>query len=201
MVNLRYKDNKSYTPSDALIKFLNETLQIEEEKEALQFAGENIDDDLDSRINKNKRMKVYVLDKLIFPSMSNLVIFFEYVSKHRELQKVFDGDIEELLLGRKDDGPSIFRRFLEGILIWTPKKFLRKDQKLSHDLNFRAELFNTMLMVAFLRVPSILKSQIPIQVVNSIANQDFARALAWTEILRSKTPIFDNSAVSRKVQF
>src|SRR5688500_13856501 len=90
MADLRYKENKCYMPSDTLVKFLNETLQIEKEKENLQNAGKPIPEILQHRMTKNRRMKVHVLDKLVFPSMANIVTLFEHVSKNSELQKVFD---------------------------------------------------------------------------------------------------------------
>ncbi len=195
------KPKECYTPSVSLLNYLDDKLEIEKKKQLLQDAGKAIPRELEERARDNKRMKVYVLDKIIFPSMANVLAFFEYVSKNPDLQELFDDDIKELLLGHKDSGPIIFRRLLEAILTWHTPDARKSTYKSSRDLNFRAELFHTMLLVAFHRVPSVLKSELPLQVVNTILINDLARAWAWTEILKKRTPNYDDEEASRKVQF
>ena len=201
MPKIRLKDNKNYTPSLSLLKFLEETLQIETEKQNLHNSGAKISEDLERRIKNNRRMKVYMLDNLIFPSMANLVVFFEFVANYVNLQKIFDDDIKELLLGSKVPGHIVFRRLLDGILRWVPEENLEEEYTSSHKLNFRAELYYILLFITFSRIPTILKTQIPIKVLNKLASQDLSRALAWAEILRARSPEFDNAGVSRKVWF
>jgi len=197
----KQKTNKSYTPSRSLSSFLEETLQIEIEKQNLRSAGAKMSEDLEVRIKNNKRMKVHILDKIIFPSMANLVVFFEYVSNHGNLQKVFDDDIQELILGKKDSGSIKFRRLLDGILRWIPESNHKDNHSSSYELNFRAELYYIILFITFSRIPTILKTQIPLKVLNKLASEDLGRALAWTEILRTRSPDFDYSEATRKVWF
>lgn len=193
--------NNCYKFDAGLKCYLDETLDLMKLTKKRTMAGETLTVRERKRIATNRVHKTRTLNNIIFPAMANLTFFFEQVSKHPELQESLDDDIQELLLGSKDDGPVIFRRLLDGILMWNPKQISKKDQQHYQDLNFRAELFYTMLLITLLRVPSILKTQIPIQVINPIASQDLGRALAWTEILRSRSPDFDNSASLRKVLF
>ncbi|MGA9743802.1 MAG: hypothetical protein WBQ16_04235 [Nitrososphaeraceae archaeon] len=187
------KTIQGYIPSARLSSYLKEKLSIER----YRMEGKVEDADFTKRKRNNDRMKVEVLDKIIFPSMANIVYYFEQIKNSRELQKVFEEDIQELLLGRKEDGPTIFKRLLEGILTWKDYHIIKSSQF----FNFRAELFHIMLEVIFYRVPSILKTELPLQVVNTILTQDLGRAWAWTEILRKKTANYDNDEASRKVQF
>lgn len=51
-----------------------------------------------NKINKRNldRKKVYILNKHIFPSMANLILFFEYLAKDSGLKEMFEDDVKEL---------------------------------------------------------------------------------------------------------
>ena len=111
-----------YTPSETLQNYLNERLQLERiEADVGDAAGTN----LTKKIREMSRMKVHVLNKIVFPSMANIVYFLETVSKNPELQKVFDNDLKELFGIRyphqfKDKSYSpIIRRLVQAMTFWT----------------------------------------------------------------------------------
>ena len=82
-------NKKAYKPSDGLCRFLEQRLQIEIKHSGKKAAGES---------NLMSRRKNYYLNKYVFPSLANLIVFLEYACR-KELRKVFDKDVKELLLG------------------------------------------------------------------------------------------------------
>ena len=59
--------------------------------------------------------KVGKLNRYVFPSMANLIAFFESISNSPELQEDFEDELEELLMGWNKNDKSkttAFARFV-----------------------------------------------------------------------------------------
>lgn len=115
----------SYLFNEVLERYMKEKLRIERLKITAEEPGNKLSE-IDLReIKANDKNKVKILNKHIFPSMANLIYFFEFINKHPELEGVFDDDVEDLfgLRGshvkrhKTDDGKYlVFLRFLDAIL-------------------------------------------------------------------------------------
>lgn len=133
---------------------------------------------LRSRALQNK--KIEVLDEIIFPSMANLVFFFEATSENQELAEVFESDMLDLL-GIKRPNPRseynryafIFENLVSGILQMNS----RKD-------DFRLRLIDILQELIFLKVSSL--KIFDTQKSTSMVTNDLQRAKAWTELLGSR---------------
>lgn len=90
-------EDKCYIPREALVNFIQEWLQLRQKKEALTKAGNELSAVDQKRIRELDRMKVYIIDTIIFPAMTDLTYFFESLSVSQKLSEAFDNDVAELL--------------------------------------------------------------------------------------------------------
>ena len=137
-------------------------------------------EDIKSRLRVLQNKKIEVLDEIIFPSMANLVFFFEATSENQELAGLFESDMLDLL-GIKRLNPSseynhygfIFENLISGILQMNS----RKD-------DFRVRLIDILQELIFLKVSSL--KILDTQKSTSMVTNDLQRAKAWTELLGSR---------------
>ena len=65
------------------------------------YYWKDIDQDEQRKLNKTKKLfqrrKVDDLDKHIFRSMANLLLFFKYLENHPELREIYEEYVKELL--------------------------------------------------------------------------------------------------------
>lgn len=88
---------KSYIPNETLVNFIQEWLQLHRKKDRLAKEGKDLSREEQLKIRELTRMKVYVLDTIIFPAMADLTYFFDSLSVSKKLSELFDDDVEELL--------------------------------------------------------------------------------------------------------
>lgn len=201
-------DADSYIPSETLVGYLDNRLQIEKERRASLSAGEEESPEMEKKLINSKRRKVYVLNNIIFPSMANIVIFFEYISKNPELQVLFEDNIKQLLWGtysKKVQGP-VFRRLIEAIIKWSPEEHKSKkknNMNLGNELNFRMHFYHIMLQSISLTLPARLKDQFEQMesVVNTTLITDLQRIVAWTYFLSRSADDFDSMTSTRPILF
>ena len=99
--------NKKYhVPADKLIRYMREKSSLDARKddlEGLKMRGEITHKDeqdlerIKSRGNTLKNTKTEILDEIIFPSMANLVFFFESIAEDKVLNALFQSDVFDLL--------------------------------------------------------------------------------------------------------
>ena len=113
----KVKSKLCYTPDADLIKFLEERLNLlKKQKTGKKSTLE------DSKLKRNNdSKKVRRLNDYIFPSMANLIAFFEYMKNNPELQKDFEEDIQELLFGVGPDSTPAFARLFSNAMQWNDK--------------------------------------------------------------------------------
>jgi hypothetical protein len=135
-----------YTPSRTLENYFEQRLQLEH-----LGADDTNAVSRNKKIREMNRMKVHILNKIVFPSMANIVYFLETVSKNPELQQVFDDDLKELFgirypLEFKDKSYSpIIRRLVEAMIFWTEGKneiAAERQERLNEIAAERQELIN-----------------------------------------------------------
>lgn len=101
-------EQKSYIPNETLVNFIQEWLQLHKMKRELTISGKELSVEDKKRIRELDRMKVYVLDTIIFPAMADLTYFFEALSVSPKLSEVFHDDVAELLDPRNSASAAKF---------------------------------------------------------------------------------------------
>jgi len=189
-------DNKGYAPSPAIAKYMEGKLRLLKKEENLRQTGKELSEDDKSERRNLDRHKVYILNNLIFPAMSNLTIFLEYIASNEKLQEVFDDDLERLFFGVSESSPKIkhpvFGRFIDAAINFNFNKKENID-------NFRLALINIMQMIIFKNMISIASYKMDDTISNTIVGPDFGRACAWTNSFAANVNLKDS--VKRKVLF
>jgi hypothetical protein len=217
---------ESYTPNPNFVGYLDAYLQHEtlyqkkyQEKLRKISAGKKLTEEEEITEAEEKkrdllqRRSVYWLNKCVFPSMANLTVFLEYVTKSEELRKVFDDELKELFLGRKIDeqerdygsgnqkkrlvpGPRVFERFIQAAIKfnWSKKE---------NDKNFRLGLIHIIERVLYQHLNGIGANLLD-SAAKYVVSQDSQRMLAWAELLARNVDmevIDDVDKADRKVLF
>ena len=125
-------------------------------------------------------MRNYYLNKYIFPSMANLITFFEFIRDSPELQEDFKDELEELLTGWNRDDKSktpAFARLVNGATSWDYK---------NDRFNFRLSLLYWMQEAIRLKLPSFAKhdfqkhaGQFGWSISEKMVGEDMERAISW----------------------
>jgi hypothetical protein len=176
-----------YTPERTLKNYLEQRLQIERTEDNNDDAASA---NLTKKIKEMNRMKVYVLNKIIFPSMANVVYFLETVSENPELQKVFDDDLKELFgirypaqLKNKSYSP-IIRRLTEAMINWREDTDETPYERRKHrNNNFRLALIAVMQHVIFQRIVLLSMDEVGGDMANFVVKNDVGRAWNWAQLL------------------
>ena len=188
------KSRKCYQPHDAVVSFLKDMLSWQAKKEEIQRdtnAGVKDGLDIESRIeeldhvklNLNAR-KVGFLNSYIFPSMANLTIFLEAVSKGSFASNMFEDDLNQLFFAKSSvqnptltqSEKSIFARFIEAGCRNVPSD------------NFRLMICSIMQEIIFFGLQEVASSKFQdkfedASFLSSIMIPDIWRAHSWTVML------------------
>ena len=90
-----------YNPDETLVRFIQEWLRLHKMRETMVKEGKDLSDEDKKKIRESDRMKVYILDNILFPSMANLIYFFEATASSKRLSDAFGDEVAELLDPRK----------------------------------------------------------------------------------------------------
>lgn len=101
-------EDKSYIPNETLVNFIHEWLQLHKKKEEFTKEGKELSTIDKEKIRESDRMKVYVLDTIIFPAMADLIYFFDALSVSSKLSEAFDDGVAELLDPRHAEAAAKF---------------------------------------------------------------------------------------------
>lgn len=194
----RAPEKKSYREGRRLTQYMEKKLQHLKQKEAIdekKRAGEDITKLKKAFDRKYKNLgtqKTRLLDSVIFRSMANLIVFFEYLVKYPELRDGFEDDIKELfgyIKGpwyetdkfKEEPGKTygITTRLINSLLTWD----WEKDPN-----NFRLNIIADLQKILSRQITSLAFQDLNLSVsqVNSIVNSDMARAEAWTKLYASR---------------
>ena len=175
-------------PEFKLRRYMWEKLQLEKKKAKSKDAGgegESLTTDESKRYNSLRTDKKRVLENIVFPSMANLIFFFECIYEEPILKKTFedDNDIQELLgIIRRTPNPDnygiYFTRLLQAILNF--KEYNEKDFRLR--LMHEAHKIITSELIHKVCPPMYEKIRGISYLLKNI-DQDMARALGCTEMI------------------
>ncbi|MDP9197089.1 MAG: hypothetical protein M3O24_00800 [Thermoproteota archaeon] len=156
--------------------------QLAAKKNAKVPAGGATDKDL-KRFDSLRTDKKRLLENVIFPSMANLIYFFESINYDPVLKETFENAVEDLLgVRRKHPNPGnyglYFTKLVEAVL----------DISADYDKDdFRLRLTHEIHKLIKTKMTRILPSMIknsrwsPSSSIR-YAGQDIGRALSWTEM-------------------
>ena len=169
-----------YRPNTKIVQYLKDRVKMSElliEKMRSRFSPE--EKNFDDKLRQDKKR---LLDNVIFPSMANLVIFFEYIAENKELRELFEDDVKELL-GFKGQSAkyedNIITRLLQSILKWDSN---------NDPNNFRLELISSIQNVLFNKIIplSLMDNKLGDSMTNGIVAPDVGRALLWARNFSSR---------------
>jgi hypothetical protein len=74
-------------------------LRLETERQYLTLAGKALPQDMKDKLHNSDRMKNYILNTFIFPSLANVIFFLESVARDPNLHELFRDDLLDLMTG------------------------------------------------------------------------------------------------------
>lgn len=196
---------RAFRASQYLEKYLKKKLEIEKRKKEPGYQLSEMDERESKANNKNKNK---VLNKHLFPSIANLVYFFEFINKHPELDGIFDEDVQDLfgLRGphvkrhKVSDGKYlIFLRLLDALLsyentliveefdgkTYTERRTKKKDFDVGR--NIRLQLVSGIVTAALESLQDLSAEKegdqptIARLKIGSLIAQDFRRTSDWRD--------------------
>jgi hypothetical protein len=166
------------------------------EEEKIKEPGSKVSNKHKREKVKNQNDKVDVLNKIIFPSMANLIYLLEFINRHSELSSLLDKDIDELLglkglhwkTGNADERKkySAFQRMMFSLL-----SYQNKNTRLAILNIIGLELIQQLIILGTEKEPLI---------GNKIILQDLGRALVWIRYITSGITL-DNNRAHRPITF
>jgi hypothetical protein len=101
-------DDKSYIPDDSLVNFIQEWLEIHKKRDTQTLEGKRLSKSEEERIRELDRMKVHVIDNIIFPAIANLTYFFEAMAASTRMSIAFEDELAEMLDARNSKQAARF---------------------------------------------------------------------------------------------
>lgn len=144
--------------------------------------------------NNVRQRKIRVLEKVIFPSMANLVVFFEEL-KDPQLRNDFEDDIKELFgyIGNyqlekgKSGYQNIMVRFMESLLFLDIDK---KDYSDDFRLGLIGDIQNILYYkIRYLAIKEFVEGKKPAEAdteICDIINSHMRQAYAWARMYHHK---------------
>ena len=170
---------------------INDKKRVAIEKENVEYI-EKLKKEFEDKYKNRRTEKLRFLDQYIFPSMANLVVFFEYLAKHPEIIDLFEDDIMELLgidQAHSNESPNnfIFDRFLNAII----------RSSVTRKVTVKLYLLKCMQYIIYQELIDLSGLVLRDQSINMIS-QDISRPLDWLQIL-SKTSSNHNENVKETI--
>ena len=172
-----------YQPTQRLVKILQERLQIEQRKDKLTLAGEELSPEEKQHLRYLQKETVRILNEIVFPSMANILYFTEMIAANKELQEIFDDDLKDLLgirfeqKYRHKSFSPVIRRFLDALLTW--------NKKVDYG-NFRYQIFEIIQYSMLQKIMSLSMDEFGMNIANNIVQNDFGRTWMWGELLAKR---------------
>ena len=178
------KEKNYHVPDEKLVKYIAEKSYLEARKDGLIARGEKTSkrekqelEQIKSRLDTLKNTKTDVLNDIIFPSMANLIFFFEAIKAYEKLGEVFESDILDLL-GVKRLNP---RSFGYGIMFYKLlAAILDIDSKV---FDFRLRLAHILQELIIAKINNMYFETID---SSKLIRQDMYRARTWTQLLATR---------------
>lgn len=196
---------KNTEPDDKLKVWFQKRLELEKKftktdpKQSRKTEGEI--KELTRERNSSNSRKTEMLDKIIFPSLANLVYFAETLESNPELQNLFENDLKDLIDIRSRDADGMSDYFYSAnthfpsmrlssnniVRLISSLLCLRNDEK--HDLNnnFRNKILNELNKIICAKSLKILNSKpSDYDVVYETAKETLSRSIGFTMLISEK---------------
>ena len=155
--------------------------------------GKKLSRNFEKKINRNNRMKVHILDTVIFPSMANLLYFFWQVSLDYKFRDLFDDDIKELFGVKRNDPFSntygyVFASLIDNMLVWgltgnSGRDYYSEYERIKDTMkgNFRIRLLHILQSIIQKHMQFLSNHYLTYTMYSSeLMRPDLIRALVWT---------------------
>lgn len=187
---------KSYIPNETLVSFIQEWLQLHRKKDILTKEGRSLSREEQLKIRELDRMKVYVLDTIIFPAMADLTYFFESLSVSPKLSEAFHEEVAELLDPRNSEAAAKFsgndmrfssiqfrqnnlaRLIMSMLSIHQDKSGIKK-----RTTDYRVGLVYQMMNIVGDMMDDLLSNEFSFNQVWKSAYEDYVRMKGWLALL------------------
>jgi len=205
--------DKSYIPDAVLADFFRDWLHLHKKKTKLAKEGRDISDSEKREVRNLDRRKVYILDNIVFPSMTNLIYFFEVIATSQRLAGSFEDEIAELLDPRESkEGAQVsgrgerftsmqFRQNNLSRLIMAmlsiPKN---KVQSRKPTNDFRIGLMYQIQTIVGDKMEELIMNEFFINQVWKSAVDDYQRIIGWLALLSRSTEVHPTE-YDRKIGF
>lgn len=164
-----------YTPDKRINEYINDRMKlvkILKSKDRSRFSTE--DKNFDTKLRQDKKR---LLDNVIFPSMANLILFFQYMAENEELREIFEDDIRELFGYVSADQGKVMTGLIESILTWD----MDKDPN-----NFRQGLIYDIQLIIRSKITGLAIKEFGDVGVDYIIDNHMNQAVAWTRLYYSR---------------
>lgn len=213
------KETKYYKPDEALVRWFSERLEFEKERKQLQSrkkAGGKLPNSFQKKLNNSSARKADILSDIVFPSMANLIYFFEAITMSPQLDKIFEKDLIDLLDPRSTKKAAewrsesstpqtsfIFRRnnfarLISAIVM--VDRFMLEDGKPVKD--FRISLLYQMMSIINDKMRAFFESEYGyVNQITKSALTNFQDILGWLALAASVTDDNSNKIPDRDIGF
>jgi hypothetical protein len=162
-----------------LARYMREKLQIEKKKREDNISGNKISLEEKIRYESLRTEKKRILENIIFPSMANLIFFFESVDEDKILEETFKDEIEDLLGIRRTD-PSLNNY---GIFFWRLVSAIISIDSRHDKQDFRLKLTHQLHEIICKKVNVMIGIFLKNEDAKEKVRQDMTGAMAWTEMI------------------
>lgn len=192
---------KDCSPDDRLINYLDRKLRLIEASRKRQLTHDEKKEE--KRLNEEKSR--VILDKVIFPSLSNLIYFFETLADSEEMRRLFDDDAMDLFGTSQTEEDNAkeqvttrdnnLARLVAAILI--PDFEYTKNEQIKED--FRLRLLHDLQDVIRIKTIIAISQAYPKTMMAESFAEDMEKALGCTHFLNSMAKL-DEQTKHRTLQ-
>jgi hypothetical protein len=168
-------------PSEPLVQYMREKSQLEKKKQKARSGLIALSPEEQSRLESIRNNKKRVLENIIFPSLANLIFFFESVNQEEILAKTFRNDILDLL-GIRRNNPNYSNY---GIFFWRLVAAIVAINSKPVSNDFRLKLMAVMHGVLWKKMEPMLGNILYTDKAIRNVSFDMDRAITWTDMISS----------------
>jgi len=193
---------KYTSPNSSLVKWFKKRFTLEEERSEFEKthakAGKKLSKKFYKKSNESSARKSDILDKIIFPSMVNLIYFFECVNATPKMKELFEKDIITLLDLRKvkDSAEGADRGMEPWVHTFEKNNFARLiynivslDKEWEDKIDFRVAVLYQLQLIINAKVERLMKNEFGSegQIAKS-SKEDFDNVVGWLAMMAKSIP-------------
>ena len=194
--------SKYYNPNEELILWLQKRQNLEQKRsnfhKSKKNAGKKLPNSFDKKIKESSARKSEILDKIIFPSMANLIYFFECVNATPKMKELFEKDIITLLDLRKvkDSAEGADRGMEPWVHTFEENNFARLiynivslDKEWEDKIDFRVAVLYQLQLIINAKVERLMKNEFGSEgQITKSSKEDFDNVVGWLAMMAKSIP-------------